>query len=104
MRLPYIDPDDLPKEVKEKIEGKDYHWESIHEEDFLVKFPVSFEAAEKQKRKAQIVFVAYRRYVEDTKEIMRRLEKKSITEEEATNLIQEAYKVYLSVKEASKNL
>lgn len=104
MRLPYISPDDLPKEVREKIEGQDYHWESLHEEDFLVKFPVSAEAAEKQKRKAQIIFVAYRKYVEETKVIQKKLEKNSLTEEEASELMQEAYKVYASIKEETKKL
>lgn len=104
MRLPEIDSNDLPKEIKEKLEGQDFHWESIHEEDFLIKFPVTPEVAEKQKRKSQIIFVAYRKYVEETKKIQKKLEKNSITEEEASELVQEAYKVYASIKEETKNL
>lgn len=103
MKLPDIDPSTLPEHVQEMI-GNGAAWQSLHEEDFLIRMPVSNDAAGIQKRHAQVMLVAYRKYAENSQAILKRLEKKKITEEEAKELLTEAHRVVETLKERQKHL
>jgi len=104
MNLPYIDPKELPESVREKIGDSNFHWESLHDEDFLIDFPVTEQMAEKQKRQAQVMLVAYRKYLEATKSILKKVEKKVITEDQAKELLAEAHKFYETIKDSNQSL
>ena len=103
MKLPDIDPSSLPQHVQAMIE-QGAEWQSLHEEDFLIRMPVSDIQAERQKRHAQVMLVAYRKYSEKSQEILKRLEKGMITEEEAKEMLSEAHKVVETLKERQKDL
>ena len=101
MRLPDIDPASLPDHVQAMID-QGAEWQSLHEEDFLIRMPVSDIQAERQKREAQVMLLAYRKYTEKTQEILKRLEKRLITEDEAKQLLSEAHKVIDILRENQK--
>ena len=104
MNLPYIDPKDLPESVREKIGDSNFYWESLHDEDFLIDFPVTEQIAEKQKRQAQVMLVAYRKYMEATNAILKKVEKKVITEDQAKELLVEAHKFYEAIRDGNQSL
>lgn len=89
MKLPKINFDDLPDEVKTLVEnGAEFN--SLSDENFAVDFPIGPEEHKQMKVDSARKLVLHRRWTEEMKSLYDRYETGKITKEDAERLMQEA--------------
>tara|TARA_Y100000004_G_scaffold85867_1_gene96296 strand:- start:127 stop:426 length:300 start_codon:yes stop_codon:yes gene_type:complete len=89
MKLPEINFDDLPDEVKALVEGG-AEFDSIVDGNIAIDFPIGPEEHKKMKIDSARKLVLHRRWVEEMEVLYKRYESGKITREEAERLAKEA--------------
>ncbi len=89
-KLPKIKYEDLPDEIKEAVEECDIEWESIVDQDYFVGFPIGPDEAKDMKVKSAKRMVAYRLWGEEMNTLYKKLEKGTLSQQEAEAKMQEA--------------
>jgi len=92
MKLPKINYEDLPKEVRELV-GEDFEFESLADDNYAVEFPVTSDRYRSERMTSAEKFIKFKKYDEMTADIMKRYEDGHITKEEAEVLWAEANKL-----------
>ena len=89
-KLPKIKYEDLPDEIKEAVEECDIEWESIVDQDYFVGFPIGPDEAKDMKVKSAKRMVAYRLWGEEMNTLYKKLQKGTLSQQEAEAKMQEA--------------
>ena len=90
MKLPKINYEDLPEEVKENYSEDQIEFDSVLDGDYAVEFPVSSEKYKSDRMNSAKKAILQKKYVEETNYIRKRLLSGKITEEKALSLLKEA--------------
>tara|TARA_B100000902_G_C26961115_1_gene740559 strand:- start:427 stop:717 length:291 start_codon:yes stop_codon:yes gene_type:complete len=92
MKLPKIDYNDLPDEVKALV-GEDFEFDSLVDDNYAVEFPVSSERYKSDRYESARKMIQFRKYDEMTDDILKRYEDGHITKEQAEDLWSKANKL-----------
>ena len=90
MKLPKINYEDLPEEVKENFTEDEIEFDSVLDEDYAVEFPVSSERYRSERIASAKKAILQKKYVEEITSIKKRFDNGKITEEKALTLLREA--------------
>lgn len=90
MKLPKIDYNDLPEEVKDKVDPENFSFSPLSEEDILLGMDIDWEMISKSNMSYARRLIAQRKYVEEVKAITKKCQSGKITEEDAQDLVREA--------------
>lgn len=90
MKLPKINYEDLPEEVKENFTEDEIEFDSVVDEDYAVDFPVSSERYRSERIASARKAILQKKYVEEITSIKKRFDNGKITEEKALTLLREA--------------
>ena len=90
MKLPKINYEDLPEEVKGNFTEDEIEFDSVVDEDYAVEFPVSSERYRSERIASAKKAILQKKYVEEITSIKKRFDRGKITEEKALTLLREA--------------
>jgi hypothetical protein len=90
MELPKIEYDDLPEEVKQKVDSENFEFKSLLDEDILLGMDIDWDLISNSNLSYAKRLIAQRKYVEEVKSITKKCQSGKITEEEAQDLVKEA--------------
>ena len=90
MKLPKINYEDLPEEVKGNFTEDEIEFDSVVDEDYAVDFPVSSERYRSERIASARKAILQKKYVEEITSIEKRFDRGKITEEKALTLLREA--------------
>ena len=90
MKLPKINYEDLPEEVKGNFTEDEIEFDSVVDEDYAVEFPVSSERYRSERIASARKAILQKKYVEEITSIKKRFDNGKITEEKALTLLREA--------------
>ena len=90
MKLPKINYEDLPEEVKGNFTEDEIEFDSVVDEDYAVDFPVSSERYRSERIASARKAILQKKYVEEITSIKKRFDNGKITEEKALTLLREA--------------
>jgi len=96
MKLPKINYEDLPKEVRELV-GEDFEFESLADGNYAVDFPVTSDRYRSERMTSAEKYVKFKKYDEMTADIMKRYESGAITKEQGDVLWAKANELLNSI-------